>query len=180
MQAVNARGQVVTACFMHETNTFSSIPTTQAEFRNGGVLWLEGDDVAQGVAGTNTESCGFVEAAVEFGWDLTLTVHGEANPGGKVSDACFDEFSGAIVAAIERVKVEQGRVNGVLLALHGAMVTESHDDGEGELLRRIRRVLGTSSAMNGDDVPIVVTLDLHANVSDEMVQFSSALISYRT
>jgi microcystin degradation protein MlrC len=67
----------------------------------------------------------------------------------------------------------RGPIDGVLLHLHGAMVVDSYEDGEGELLARLRRILGA-------DAPIVVTLDLHANVTEQMAQSASALIAFRT
>lgn len=169
---------------MHETNTFSIVPTTKGSFsQNGGILWLEGEEVKKGIAGTNSETCGFVEASAELGWELTTTVHGEANPGGRVTDECFNEKSDYICGTIKQLLASGGAIDGVLLALHGSMVTESHDDAEGELLRRIRTAVDGNND-NGDDydtrIPIVVTLDLHANVSDEMLQMATAMISYRT
>src|SRR5262249_33933383 len=92
-----------------------------------------------------------------------------ANPSGLVTDAAFDRISELLLAGIARA----GKLDGLLLHLHGAMVVESHEDGEGELLRRVRAAVGPA-------VPIVVTLDLHANVSDDMARLANALIAFRT
>ena len=121
--------RVVIACFMHETNTFSVQPTTQASFESGGSLWLTGTDIVAGVTGTNTETAGFLDVAMTEGWDVVGTIHGEAPPGGVVTDACFESYAAAILAPLKG-----GRCDGVLLALHGAMVTNTFDDAEGASL----------------------------------------------
>ena len=83
-----------------------------------------------------------------------------ATPAGPVTDAAFDDVTGRLVDAL----CEQ-RPDGLLLALHGAMVAESHPDADGEVLARLRRALGP-------DFPIVVTLDLHGNLSERLVTLS--------
>src|SRR5690606_18420604 len=79
---------------------------------------------------------------------------------------CFEEFAAVILAAAHEM-------DGILLHLHGAMSTQSHDDGEGELLARIRTAVGPA-------IPIVVVLDLHATLTQRMADNANALISYRT
>src|SRR5262245_62835484 len=106
------------------------------------------------------------EAADKFGWSLRHPLVAHANPSGRVTDAAFETFAGHILSACDHV-------DGVLLHLHGAMATESSDDGEGELLTQIR-------ARVGGNVPVVVVLDLHATVTQKMADNASALISYRT
>ena len=97
---------IIMGCFMHETNTFSVRRTDRAAFERGGVLWLEGDAcLHEGdgtLRGTNTESLGFIETAEREGWRLVPTVHGEANPSGRVTDDCFDANVAKIVVAIAR------------------------------------------------------------------------------
>ncbi len=153
---------VLTAGLSHETNTFSRLPTTLAHF---GRL-LQGDAVARERRGTRTAFGATFEAAKRYGWALRHPLVAGANPSGTVEDAAFEHLVGLILA-------EAPGVDGVLLHLHGAMVTASHEDAEGELLRRLR-------AAAGPDVPIVVTLDLHANVTALMAASANALISVRT
>jgi len=86
-----------------------------------------------------------------------------------VTDRAFDTISGNILDDIAAA----GPLDAVYLCLHGAMVTESHEDGEGELLRRLR-------AKVGPDMPVVVSLDLHSNTTQQMVDLSTALVAYRT
>ncbi|MCC6469368.1 MAG: M81 family metallopeptidase [Alphaproteobacteria bacterium] len=151
----------------HETNTFSRLPTDLDSYARR--LLVYGDDMFQRLAGTRTEIGGFLQAARRNGWTLVPTVAADATPSGKVTAAAWTELSGTIVDGLERA----GKVDGVLLALHGAMVTEDQDDGEGDLLARIR-------ARVGPDVPVIATLDLHANVTDAMASNANALIAYRT
>ena len=159
--------RVLTGRFMHETNTFSVQKTDMA-------LWRRRDfhrdnEIPAAFRGTRSALGATFEAADKYGWTLVHPVSANANPSGTVTDAAFDEIGGLFLAAAER----QGPIDGVLLHLHGAMVVDSHEDGEGELLERLRRVLGP-------EVPVVATLDLHANVTETMADNASALIAFRT
>jgi microcystin degradation protein MlrC len=152
---------------MHETNTFSVVRTDMA-------LWRRRDfhtenEIPAVFRGTHSALGATFEAADKYGWTLVHPVSANANPSGNVTDDAFDQIGAMFVAAAER----QGPIDGALLHLHGAMVVESYEDGEGELLERLRQVLGP-------DVPIVVTLDLHANVTQKMADNASALIAFRT
>jgi microcystin degradation protein MlrC len=159
--------RVLTGRFMHETNTFSIVKTDLA-------LWRRRDfhtenEIPGVFRGTRSALGATFEAADKYGWTLIHPVSANANPSGIVTDDAFETISGMILGAVER----QAPIDGVLFHLHGAMVTESHEDGEGELLERLRGILGP-------DVPIVVTLDLHANVTQKMADNASALIAFRT
>ena len=159
--------RVLTGQIKHETNTFSVLPTTLDCYRAR--LLLEGGEVAEGLSGTNNEIAGLMEVAGAQGWDLTTAVAADATPSGKVSKEAWAHLSGLVLSAIEN----KGPFDAVLLSLHGAMVAEEHDDAEGELLSRVRAVVGP-------DVPVMATLDLHANVTLKMAENANALISYRT
>lgn len=156
--------KVLVAEFMHETNTFSVQLTSEEVFRNAGIY--RGNEIPGGFRGTRTSMGAAFEAADRFGWQLTHPLVAHANPSGRVTDHAFELFAGEIVGAAQGV-------DGVLLHLHGAMATESSDDGEGELLKRLR-------AKVGPDVPIVAVLDLHATLTQLMADSANALISYRT
>src|SRR5437016_7154976 len=152
---------------MHETNTFSVQKTDMA-------LWRRRDfhrdnEIPAAFRGTRSALGATFEAADKFGWTLIHPVSANANPSGTVTDDAFEQIGGLILAAAEH----QAPIDGVLLHLHGAMVVDSYEDGEGELLARLRKKLGP-------DVPIVVTLDLHANVTQLMADNASALIAFRT
>lgn len=156
--------RVLVAEFMHETNTFSVQPTDEAAFRH--CAFELGAAIPAAYRGTRTALGAAFEAADALGWSLVHPVAAHANPAGRVTDDVFDGVAGLIVAGA-------AGVDGVLLHLHGAMSTASHDDGEGELLSRLRAAIGAP-------VPIVAVLDLHATVTDRMARHASALIAYRT
>ena len=158
---------VVIGEFAHETNTFSKIPTTVELFRAR--QCLAGDELLSGLKDTNTEIAGFMDRAAVHGWRLVPTVSTTASPGGRVTRQAVRELGGMIVDGVRA----NADCDGVLLALHGAMVTEGSEDGESELLAQIREIVGPKT-------PIAVTLDLHANVTDRMTGLANILVSYRT
>ncbi len=159
--------RVIVGQFAHETNTFSVQKADTEDFAK--LFCYRGNEVAAKLGDTGSEIAGFLDVAGREGWSVIHTVATFANPSGPVTDRAWKELGGIILDAARAHK----DVDGVLLALHGAMVTESHDDAEGQLLEELRAILGP-------DVPIVVTLDLHANVSDRMAAHADALVSYRT
>jgi len=158
--------RVLTGRFMHETNTFSIVQTDMALWRRRD--FHLGNEIPAAFRNTRSALGATFEAADKYGWTLVHPVSANANPSGIVTDDAFETIGGMILDT-----ARQGSLDGVLLHLHGAMVTDSHEDGEGELLERLRQVLGP-------DVPIVVTLDLHANVTQKMADHASALIAFRT
>ena len=159
--------RILTAAFKHETNTFSPLPTDLAAYAARSLRC--GDDVPRYFRGTATEMGAFIDAAERHGWELVYSVAADATPSGKVTREAFDTIAGTIEEALRT----QGPFDAMLLCLHGAMVAEHADDGEGELLRRLR-------AVAGDTLPIGVTLDLHANVTETMARLATVLVSYRT
>ncbi len=159
--------RVLTARFMHETNTFSRVPTDMAMIR-GRDFHLE-NEIPAAFRGTRSALGATFEAADKFGWTLVHPVSANPNPSGTVTDDAFDTITGMILGAVDA----KGPIDGALLHLHGAMVSDSHEDAEGEFLARLRQRLGP-------EVPVVVTLDLHANVTRRMADNASALIAYRT
>jgi microcystin degradation protein MlrC len=159
--------RVLTGQIMHETNTFSRLATDLDAYR-ARYLCL-GDEVEKQLRGTRTEIGGILDSADNFDWDLVHPIAANATPSGKVTADAWAELKGALTGAVK----SDGPFDGVYLALHGAMVTETTDDAEGELIAELRALLGP-------DIPIVVTLDLHANVTDRMAAGANSLIAYRT
>ncbi len=153
--------RVLAARFMHETNTFSRLATDMAAFRRRD-FHLE-NEIPAAFRDTRSAFGATFEAADKYGWTLIHPVSASANPSGLVTRGAFEEIAGLLLGAARK----QGPIDGVLLHLHGAMVTDEHEDGEGELLRRLRGVIGP-------DVPVVATLDLHANVTQAMADHASA------
>ena len=163
------RPRIAIAGFQHETNTFAPGPTPYAAFEmtDSWPALLRGAEVITGTHGLNLPIAGFADAAE--GAELVPLLWCAAEPGGYVADAAFDRIAGEILDGLAKA----GPLDGVYLDLHGAMVTETHDDGEGALLSRLRAVLGP-------DMPIAVSLDLHANVTARMVDEADVLTIYRT
>lgn len=159
--------RILVGQFMHETNTFCRTPTDVDAFRR--FFCHEGDSVLSDLRDTNSEVAGFIDVAEAEGWELVPTVACFATPSGPVTRAAWDHFAGTIVAAAR----ERGPFDGILLSLHGAMVTEDDLDGEGALLAALREAAGS-------DVPMLATLDLHANVTDRMAALADGLVSYAT
>lgn len=157
--------RVLTAELSHESNTFSRRGTDAQAFKDR--YFLIGDDAIAARGEANTELGGFVDAGRAHGWEIEHVLSAAAGPSGKVERAAFEWLCGPIVTA-----AEFGRFDGILLGLHGAMVLDFCEDGEGELLRRIRESAG--------QIPIAITLDPHANVSPQMCSLAEIIVSFRT
>ncbi len=157
--------RILLAGIVHETNTFAGKLTDLDEFEASG--FFRGEELFT-LAGTNTIIGGAVEAARALEVGLIPVVATSAIPGGLVTDRVFELVVGAIEAALQTETPDA-----IVLDLHGAMVTESHDDGDGAVLERVR-------AAAGPDMPIIATLDLHANVGPQMLANATALIPFDT
>ena len=155
------RPRIAVGGISHESDSFNPAKTTLADFsRRAGTPaeWARSNDTVSG----------YVEGAQKFGLDLVPTMVAVAAPKGPVTGQAFETLMAELLA---KLKVA-GRLDGVLLALHGAMVVESHPHGDAEVVRRVRQAMGK-------DFPIVVTHDFHANVSPAIVELSTALITYK-
>jgi microcystin degradation protein MlrC len=157
--------------FLHETNTFAPTATRFQDFAQpGGWLGLvRGPELFEALTGINLAASGFIEAARSAGNSLVPLLWCEAGPSGLVERETYERISGQLLADLAAAQP----VDAVYLDLHGAMVTAHLEDGEGELLRRLRELLGPS-------VPILASLDLHANVTDLMLESASLMVAYRT
>src|ERR687894_66399 len=162
--------RVAAAQIAHETSAFSAVKTDLAAFAASGIDL--GQDVIETSRGTNTEFGGFFTGAVVQGFDLIPLLAVWATPSGLVTATAIESLTGLVGDGLRRTMAE-GPLDGVLLALHGAMVSEIDDDGEGYILQMVRDVVGP-------DVPVVATLDLHANISARMVELADVLIGYDT
>lgn len=157
--------------FLHETNTFAPSKAGMEAFLQGGG-WpplARGEAIFAAVKDVNVSAAGFVDSTRGRDWELVPTLWCAASPSAHVTAEAFEALAGELV---ERIAAALP-LDGVYLDLHGAMVTENHDDGEGELLRRVRVAVGP-------DVPLVVSLDLHGNVTPLMMAMADALVAFRT
>ncbi|MFB6221096.1 MAG: M81 family metallopeptidase [Halolamina sp.] len=152
--------------FSHETNTFASGTTDRPLFQQRREYF--GDEIPEKMRGTNTCEGGAIDVAEDEGVDLVYTVSASATPSGVVAADAYEFYTEQIMTGIE----EHGdELDGVILCLHGAMVPEGMDDGEGPLASMVREAVGP-------DVPIAVTLDLHGNITDELVEAADVLVAY--
>ena len=157
--------------FQHETNTFAPTQADYAAFVTGGGFpgICFGDDMRATLAGANLPAAGALEAVQAAGHRTVGLVWAAASPSAHVQREAYeriaDEMLSRLTAALP--------VHGVYLDLHGAMVAEHWDDGEGELLRRVRDIVGPQ-------VPVVISLDLHANVTQQIFDLADCMTVYRT
>jgi microcystin degradation protein MlrC len=155
----------------HETNTFAPSRADYGAFEAGGG-WpgvQYGEPVFAAVEGANIPAAGAIQALRAQGHQLVATAWAAASPSAHVTTDAFERIVGELVLQLKK----QLPVDGVYLDLHGAMVTEAHDDGEGEILRRVRAVVGPR-------VPVSASLDLHCNFTRAMFDQCDALVAYRT
>jgi microcystin degradation protein MlrC len=152
---------------MHESNTFAQGRTTFDDFERGGLE--TGDRIFDRWGDAHHEVAGFFDAARKFGFEVVPTLMGWATPSGPLSAETFHSLTDELLNAIDRA----GKVDAVLLALHGAMVADGEVDADGTILKRVRDLIGPERIL-------VATLDLHGNVSQRMAAATDALIAYRT
>jgi microcystin degradation protein MlrC len=156
--------RAVVAMMQHETNTFSPVPTPLERFGDGEPP--RGEAVLRAYRGTGTGLGGFIAVAEAAGMEIVSPIAGNAAPSGRVQSGAYRVMCDAILDAVK------AGCDVCFLDLHGAMVTEDTVDGEGELLARIRAV--------APELPIGVSLDLHANLTDTIVDHCTALVGYKT
>jgi len=156
------------AGFSDETCTFCKDPTTIERFEQGTV---RGQAILERSRGIPTYINGFMRVLEAEGAEMVPTVAASKGPGGFSSwltTECFDKYSYEIADALKAA----GKLDGVLLALHGAMAVTGVPRPEAELVRRVRKAVG--------DIPIMVTLDLHANEDQEMADAADAVFILKT
>ena len=161
--------RVLIAGYQHETNTFAPTRADWAAFTRGDSFppFMRGDEMRTRLSGVNIPIGGFMDAARSRGWQLLPSAWAGAIPSAHVTQEAFERIALEILTDVKR-----GGFDAVYLDLHGAAVAEHVDDTEGELLARIRSVVGR-------DIPIVASLDLHANVTQRMLAESDGLVAYR-
>jgi microcystin degradation protein MlrC len=163
--------RIAVASFRHETNTFAPHKAAILDFETG-YSWpglKRGADMLPAIKGFNLGVAGFVARAKTLGHEIAPLVFASASPSAQVTEDAYE----AIVGMIFEELAGGGPVDALFLGLHGAMVAEHLDDGEGELLQRLRQKLGPN-------LPIVVTLDYHANMSEASLEHATAITGYRT
>ena len=153
--------------FINESNTFTVMRTGMEDFHAS--HWFTGDEIPANFRGTGSEVGGAIEVAEARDWQAVYITAAHAEPGGPVTEAARAEITNECTRRLR----EEGPFDGVFVALHGAMVTETDEDGDCQFLRAVRAVVG-------DDIPLAVTLDLHANIADELAGQAQIAVSFRT
>ena len=162
--------RILVAGYQHETNTFAPSLADWAAFARGESFpaFSHGEDMLARMAGVNLPIGGFLQAAATRGWQVVGSGWAGATPSSFVTRDAFERIADSILDDVQR-----GGFDAVYLDLHGAAVAEHAPDSEGELLARIRAAVGPA-------LPIVASLDLHANVTRRMLREADALVAYRS
>jgi microcystin degradation protein MlrC len=160
--------------FQHETNTFAPSLADWAAFTRGDSFppFMRGAEMQAALSGINLPVAGFIDAAPAHGFTLLPSAWAGAIPSSYVTTDAFERIAGAICDDVHAAR-DGGGLDGIYLDLHGAAVAQDADDAEGELLGRLRAIVGPA-------LPIVASLDLHANVTQRMLREADALVAYRT
>ena len=155
--------RIATGCIGHETNTFSPVPTTLDSFRR-----MVGDEILKNFGNTSTVTGGIIDAAADLKVELVPLLWSFATPSRKVEQHAYDALKSEFLDLLSSA----GEIDGVVLDLHGAMVTEEIEDAEADLISSVREIVGSR--------PVVVTFDLHANITPETVKYPDVIIGFDT
>ena len=158
--------RIAVGCIGHETNTFSPVTTTLENFKKGS--YYRGDEIVSAFRGTRTITGGFLDIAEQLNMEPVPLLWTFATPSGMVAHAAYQTLKAEFLTLLR----DAGDLDGVLLDLHGAMVTDELEDVEGDLIQAVRETVGTTW--------IVTTLDLHANITTKMADASDVIIGFDT
>jgi microcystin degradation protein MlrC len=167
--------RIFIAGYQHETNTFAPSLADWSAFTRGDSFpaYMRGAEMTGKLAGINIPVAGFMDFAKTRGWSLAPSSWAGAIPSSYVTREAFERIAGDICEDLKRAGEDAAGLDGIYLDLHGAAAAEHAYDSEGELLARLRAIVGPK-------LPIVASLDLHANVTHRMLDLADALVSYRT
>ena len=153
--------------FHHETNTFQSVKTDYDSFAD--YEFLRGSQIADRHATSKFTLAGYFQSAQKFEFDLVPLLWAFTGPTGTITKDAFDRIATEMIDMLK----ENGPWDGVLLAQHGAAVSDEYPDMDGEISRRVREVVGL-------ETPVVMTLDLHSNITQDQVDNTDAIVAFRT
>jgi microcystin degradation protein MlrC len=162
--------RIAVAQVSQETNSFSTVPTTIREFESSGLYY--GDEIIEKMAGGKTAIAGALQAVADLGegrFEVVPILRADAMSGGSIERAVYRRFRDDLQSGLR----EAGQIDGVYLVLHGAMGVEGMRDPEGDLLEVVRSVVGP-------DVPMGVSHDLHANITEKRVELADFIVGYKT
>ncbi|MDG2102012.1 MAG: M81 family metallopeptidase [Dehalococcoidia bacterium] len=158
--------KIATFGISHETNTFSSIPATYEEFENYGIERRNG--IFEKFEDSNYTIAGYIEASKDLNFDLVPLLFAQTGPIGTITSTAYKKLSNEIFSMVEK----EGPWDGILISNHGAAVAEGFNDMDGEFCKSIRSIVG--------DIPIGITLDMHANVSQEIIDQTNICVVWKT
>ena len=165
--------RIITGGIVHETSTFTPVKITWESYTNH--FYLAKQEILETFQGTNTPIGGFIEGADKHNFDLIPTLFATAHPGGATPRDIFDSMLHELLDSIRQA----GKIDGALLYLHGSMVVgdldqpDGIDDADGFILQAVRKTVG-------ENIPVVVELDIHSNVTPKMVEMADVLIGRET
>lgn len=151
----------------HETNTFSNVPADYNQWVNSGIL--RGSEIVDKFADARYTISGYLQAAHELGFDAVPLMYAVTGPIGTITKDAYDRLSSEMLTMLQ----EGAPWDAVLISNHGAAVSEEFPDMDGEFCRAVREIVGP-------DIPVGVTLDMHANVSKAVVEHTDVCIVWRT
>ncbi len=151
---------------LHETHGFAPTLTTLADFRQ---TWFEGPELVEALQDTSSGLGGMIEGIRQRSWQVLPTFYAAAMPAGLVEGTAYQALLAQLCSQVANVLP----VDGLLLHLHGAMVTETTLDAETEIVAQMRRIVGRQ-------IPIVVVLDMHGNINPDLAEQADVLLAYDT
>lgn len=166
LQAQSGRFVVGIGGLMHESNSFNPAKTAVDDF--GGVRGPSGPDQITFWRKANTELSGYIQGADEEGFDVFAGYVASATPKGPLTREAFEALTEKMISSLKQAP----KLDGILLALHGAMVADGYPQADEEIVRRVRKAFGSA-------IPIVVTHDFHGNPSPELIRLTTALVAYQ-
>src|SRR5665213_2527725 len=166
--------QIAIGGFLHESHSFAPHPTTYRDFlQPGGYPPLcHGASLLDSLRHTSVPTAGAISVIEAEGATIVPLAWGFANPAGPVQDEAFERIA-ALNCALLSMALDDGSLDGLYLDLHGAAMVDSFPDAEGELLRRIRAIIGPT-------LPLAISLDPHANLTEPMVELTDVVVPFRT
>jgi len=161
--------RIATGSISHESSTFTTVETNWESYRNQRFGYRSGRKVLDFFRGSNTAVGGFMVGCETHGFELVPTIFANAHPSAPTPRAIFDEIVEDMRSRMEAID----GIDGVILDLHGAMVAEGIDDAEGHILNAVRELVGP-------DIPIIAQLDIHSNISPQMIERADVIIGHET
>ena len=159
--------RIATLGISHETNTFSVIPATYEEFEKR--LIKKGNDLLDYFEDSNYTISGYIEASKKYNFDLVPLMYASTGPIGTITKEAYDKLSSEMMEMLEN----QGPWDGVLIANHGAAVSEEFPDMDAHFTKQVRKIVG-------NNVPVGITFDMHANISKETIKNTNICVVWRT